>query len=117
MMLEVARRLEVTYHLAKGEAESSMVDFKEDILEGRDVENFSLDKLHAATEGFSNKIISEDSFNVIYKGCSEAAGENRCSLHKIRPRQTSKDGGCCDDVRISLGCGSEFRRAVRHQKN
>ncbi|KAG6436648.1 hypothetical protein SASPL_101550 [Salvia splendens] len=67
-MLEVARRLEVAYHLAKGEAEWSMEDFKEDIFEGRDVENFTLDKLHAATEGFSNKIISEDSFNVIYKG-------------------------------------------------
>ncbi|KAL1544853.1 protein kinase superfamily [Salvia divinorum] len=67
-MLEVARRLEIAYHLAKGEAEWSMEDFKENILEGQDVQNFSLDKLHAATEAFSNKIISEDSFNVIYKG-------------------------------------------------
>ncbi|KAG6433339.1 hypothetical protein SASPL_104949 [Salvia splendens] len=67
-MFEVVRRLEVAYHLTKEEW-SSMEDFKEDILEGRDVENFSMDKLHAATKGFSNKIISEDSFNVIYKGC------------------------------------------------
>ncbi|KAG6436645.1 hypothetical protein SASPL_101547 [Salvia splendens] len=233
-MLEVARRLEVTYHLAKGEAEWSMEDFNVDILEGRDVENSSLDKLHAATEGFSNKIIKvqllvfplmvngsvdswltgrhesqppltwkqrkniaigaarglahlhdkcgkkiihcdvkaanillDDNFESVvadFKSANygafllelitgrriinlihvadendrmcvglerrwesladneggddfmEAAGESRCLLHKIQPRQTSKDGGCRDDVRISLGCGSEFRRAVRNKK-
>ncbi|XP_047979261.1 LRR receptor kinase BAK1-like isoform X2 [Salvia hispanica] len=67
-MLEVVRRLDVAYRWAKGDIEWSKEDFKGDILEGQDAQNISLDKLHAATEGFSNKIISEDSFNVIYKG-------------------------------------------------
>ena len=67
-MLDVVRRLEAAYQIAKEEAKCSMEDFKEDILEGRDVQKFSLGRLHAATEDFSNKIISDDSFNVIYKG-------------------------------------------------
>ncbi|XP_057771316.1 somatic embryogenesis receptor kinase 1-like isoform X2 [Salvia miltiorrhiza] len=68
MMLEVVRMLEVAYELAEMEAEWVMDNFEGNTLERHYVEDFALDKLQAATEDFSDKIISEDSFNIIYKG-------------------------------------------------
>ncbi|XP_057771317.1 BRASSINOSTEROID INSENSITIVE 1-associated receptor kinase 1-like [Salvia miltiorrhiza] len=67
-MLQIVSVLKSACRLAEMEAEWFMDDIGGDTLERQYVEDFALDKLQAAIEDFSDKIISEDGFNIIYKG-------------------------------------------------
>lgn len=67
-MIEVVRMLEVGYGLAERWEKLYKEEFDVENLELRHRRRFTIQELQAATEDFSNKVISKDGFNMIYKG-------------------------------------------------
>lgn len=67
-MLEVARMLELGYDLSE-RWEECKKDFTDENYEVGHLRRFTIHEVMAATEDFSNKIISRDGFNMIYTGC------------------------------------------------
>lgn len=67
-MLEVLRMLEVGYGLVERWEECYKKDFKDETMDLGHLRRFTSYELRAATEDFSDNIISKDGFNMVYRG-------------------------------------------------